>query len=95
MAEFDAKTIIPGHGQGLHDKSYLYQVVELMESVVNQVHQQFRANPSVTLEEVKKSVDLNEYRAKFAQGDQRAGAFSDSSIRDSFVDLAYNERKQR
>ena len=32
---------------------------------------------------------------KFAQGDQRAGAFFDSSIRDSFVELAYNERKQR
>jgi hypothetical protein len=75
-------------------RAILTKVVELMESVVNQVHQQFRANPSVTLEEVKKSVDLNEYRAKFAQGDQRAGAFSDSSIRDGFVDLAYNERKQ-
>ena len=95
LAEFDVSAIVPGHGQVLYDKDYLNKVAELMTYIVNQVDKQFQANPDVTLEEVKKLVDLQDYRAKFAQGDQNAGAFFDMSIRDGFVEAAYYERKER
>jgi len=95
MAEFDVETIVPGHGDVLHDKTYLNQVRELLTFITNQVDQQLGANRDATLEEVRKAIDLSEFRTKFAQGDPRAAAFFDNSIRDGFVEIAYHEWKQR
>ena len=33
MAELDAQTIVPGHGEILRDKKYIYQVAEFLEAV--------------------------------------------------------------
>jgi cyclase len=94
IGQLDSDTIVPGHGDILHNKSFLSAVEDLMQSVIAQVEQQFRKNPEVTLEEVKKSIDLKRYREMFTNDDKAMEEFFDSSI-GSFVELAYHEWKQR
>jgi cyclase len=95
MAELDAETIVPGHGEVLHDKTFLFLVTDMMKSVVAQVNEQLRRNDNVTLDDVQKAVDLKSFRQKFAGDDRAAGNFFDDSIGSSFVELAYHEAKQR
>ena len=83
MGELDATTIVPGHGPILHDKTYLYLVADLMQSAVDQVRARIRQlgfPGGYTLDEVKGSVDLTPFRAKFA-GD-------DKDLQDQFDDMA-------
>jgi cyclase len=95
MAQLEAGTIVPGHGEVLHDKRFLYQVVELMKYVVAQVNEQLNQNDEATLDDVKKSLDLKSFRLAIAGDDKDNAEFFDSSIGSSFVDLAYHEAKQR
>ena len=76
MAELDAETIVPGHGEVLHDKTFLFLVTDMMKSVVAQVNEQLRRNDNVTLDDVQKAVDLKSFRQKFAGDDRAAGSFS-------------------
>jgi cyclase len=95
MAELDAETIVPGHGEVLHDKIFLFLVADLMKSVVAQVNKQLNLNDNATLDEVQRAVDLKAIREKIAGDDHAAGDFFDLSIGSSFVELAYHEAKQR
>jgi len=95
MAELDAETIVPGHGEVLHDKTFLFLVADLMKSVVAQVNEQLHRNDNLTLDDVRKAVDLKFFRQKIAGDDRAAGNFFDYSIGSSFVELAYHEAKQR
>ena len=95
MAELRADTIVPGHGEVLHDKQFIYELIDTMKSVVAQVDQQFRSDPDVGLDVVKKALDLKVLRERLAGDDASSGRFFDASIADSFVELAYHERKQR
>jgi glyoxylase-like metal-dependent hydrolase (beta-lactamase superfamily II) len=95
LAALDADTIVPGHGELMHDKSYLMQVIGLMKSVVSQVDAQLRRNSDVSLAEVTKAVDLKAFREAMLGGDARGGPFFDYSIGAKFVELAYHELKQR
>ena len=95
MAQLDAETIVPGHGAVLRDKKYLYQVVELMKTVVAQVTEQLNRNDEATLDDVKKSLELKSFRQAIAGDDKDNADFFDSSIGSSFVELAYHEAKQR
>lgn len=73
MAQLDAETIIPGHGPVLHDKAYLYLVADLFNSAVEQVRARIRqiGHPGFhSLDDVKGSVDLTAFRAKFAGEDK-------------------------
>jgi len=95
MAQLQVKTIVPGHGEVLHDKTFIYQLIDLMKSILGQVSEQLRKNPEVTLEQVKKSLDLKTFRKLIGGDDPANGAFFDTSIGSSFVELAYHELKQR
>jgi cyclase len=95
MAQLDAETIVPGHGEVLHDKTFLYQVIDLMKSVVAQVNEQLNRNDEATLDEVKKSLDVKSFRQAIAGDDKANAGFFDNSIGSSFVELAYHEAKQR
>jgi len=83
MGELEATTIVPGHGPILHDKTYLYLMADLMQSAVDQVRariSQLGFPGGYTLDEIKGSVDLTPFRAKFA-GD-------DKDLQDQFDDMA-------
>jgi cyclase len=97
MAELDAQTIVPGHGPILHDKSYLYLVTELLKSALEQMRARIRqiGHPGFhSLGDVKDSVDLTPFRAKFAGDDKDLQAeFDDMTAH--LVKLVFNEAALR
>jgi glyoxylase-like metal-dependent hydrolase (beta-lactamase superfamily II) len=97
MAQLDAEIIIPGHGPIFHDKTYLHLVADLMQSAVDQVRARIRQigfPGSHTVDEVKGSVDLTPFRAKFAGDDKDLQAeFDDMAVH--LVKIAFSEAAQR
>jgi glyoxylase-like metal-dependent hydrolase (beta-lactamase superfamily II) len=91
----DARTIVPGHGEVLHDEAYLHAVIDLLESVVAQVDAELRRNTEASLEDVQKAVDLDPLRQRIAGDDTMARGQFDLSIREHLVGLVYHELKQR
>jgi cyclase len=59
MSRMDATTIVPGHGQVLHDKTYLNQVIALLASVIEQVHEQAPKIGFDSRSKVPKAEDLH------------------------------------
>lgn len=94
LAAVDADVIVPGHGDVEHDKKYILQLRNLMKSIVTQVDTQVHINHDVSLDDVKKSVDIKKQREEILGGDEANGSFFDYAM-DSFVGLVYNEAKQR
>ena len=91
----DADVIVPGHGEVMRDKTYLHLVMEMMKSVVAQVHEKLRQDHDVPLDKVKKAVDLQPFVERFSGGDKNTAEFFTYDIREKFVELVYNEAKQR
>jgi cyclase len=97
MGELDATTIVPGHGPILHDKAYLYLVADLMQSAVDQVRARIRQlgfPGGHTLEEIKGSVDLTPFRAKFAGDDKDLQDQFDDMVK-HLVKITFSEAAQR
>lgn len=95
LSALEASTIVPGHGEVMHDKEYLANVIALMKSAVGQVEAQLRSNAEVSLADVTKAVDLKAFRETLAGGDPTGAGFFDVSMGTKFVELAYHELKQR
>jgi cyclase len=95
MAQLDVETIVPGHGEVLHGKDYLYQVIDLLKAVNTEVEKEINAGAS-TPEEVEqmlpKVIDVNKWREKFAGNDAANASFFDvnfqSLITASFQQIA-------
>lgn len=68
LRALQATTFIPGHGPVMHDDSYLQLMGRLMESIKLQVAAALTRGE--TLEQTRKSVNLDEYRKLFA-GDSK------------------------
>jgi glyoxylase-like metal-dependent hydrolase (beta-lactamase superfamily II) len=88
MAQLDAETIVPGHGEILHDKVYLGQVVDWIQTVTDEVSRQIYVigNGSNNLDPVKKAVMANVDPKKYRDlwcGDNKEN-------RDFFDDLAWD-----
>jgi cyclase len=97
IAELDATTIVPGHGEILHDKAYLYLVADLMQSSVDQVRARIRQlgfPGGLTLDQIKGSVDLTPFRQKFAGDDKDLQAQFDG-MASSLVKITFSEAAQR
>jgi cyclase len=69
LGQFDADVIIPGHGPAWHDKTYLNLELALFDSITGQVRRAVQQG-LVTVEEVQKTVNLDDLRAKFTHDDQ-------------------------
>jgi cyclase len=95
LTAFDADTIVPGHGEVMHDKKYVNQLIALMKSIVAQVDAKVRANSEISFEEVKKAVDLKPFVEQMYADDKHAASFFNYSIGEKFVELAYHEAKAR
>lgn len=97
MAQLDAEIIVPGHGPVLHGKAYLYLVTDLLKSAVEQMRARIRqiGHPGFhSLDEVKGSVDLTPFRAKFAGDDKDLQAEFDD-MTDHLVKIVFNEAALR
>jgi glyoxylase-like metal-dependent hydrolase (beta-lactamase superfamily II) len=66
MIEMNPQIIVPGHGEILHDPSYLSQLDELAKTVTEQVRQQYyRLTNRATLDDVRKAIDMDALKARF------------------------------
>jgi cyclase len=66
MIEMNPQVIVPGHGEILHDTSYLSQLDELAKTVTEQVRQQYyRLTNRATLDDVRKAIDMDALKARF------------------------------
>lgn len=97
MSLLDVQTIVPGHGPVLRDKAYLHLVTELLQSAVEQVRARIRqiGHPGFhSLDEVKGSVDLTQFRARFAGEDKDLQAEFDD-MTSHLVKLVFSEAALR
>jgi cyclase len=96
LAQVDAQTIVPGHGDVLHDKTYIQQVIDLLDAVNHEVEKEI--NDGLSLEEVQqtlpKSFDVKTWRQKFAGSDQEDNDFFDTSFA-GLIKASYNQIKAR
>jgi len=83
----DIVAIVPGHGPVMRDRTYLVEIAELMESVDAQVRGAYR--PGMSLEDVRKKVDLAAFRERIAGGDRILQLNFDASIGGAAVSRAY------
>jgi glyoxylase-like metal-dependent hydrolase (beta-lactamase superfamily II) len=96
LAQIEARTIVPGHGEVLRGKDYIFRVAELLETVNLLIEKEI--NEGRTLEEAGQSVpgspDVRAWRRKFAGGDVDEGEFFDTTV-EALVKAAYNQIKMR
>jgi len=96
MAALDAQLIVPGHGEILRDKQYIFQVAEFLEAVDAAMQKEVDAGR--TLEEVQEGFptrfDAKAWRAKFAGGSVEEGEAFDSTF-DGLVKGSYTQLKMR
>lgn len=100
LAQLDAQTFVPGHGEvlkGDYGKAYLSQVIEFVQVVVSQVSRQIYQigngprNLEAVREALKKEIDFNAWRQKFAGNDEDNRAFFDGFSLPGLVTAAYAE----
>jgi glyoxylase-like metal-dependent hydrolase (beta-lactamase superfamily II) len=69
LAQLDADVIIPGHGPAWRDKNFLNLEADLLESVITQVVPAVQKG-MVTVEEMRKAVNVEPFRMKFTHDDK-------------------------
>lgn len=95
LLELDAKAIVPGHGDVMHDTSYLRAVVEMIETIAGQVNAAVVriGSLSARLEDVRPQIDVAEYRRRFAGDDPHNQEYFDESIEGLIKDAFYQAPK--
>lgn len=68
LLKLKAKTIIPSHGGVMHDDAYIRLMIRLLSSIKSQCESSFERGE--TLEQMRKSVNLDEFRNLFAGDSQ-------------------------
>lgn len=91
LMQFDAKTIFLGHGPIQHDYAHVRNVRGLLEALVTRVGDEVARGAS--LDEVKKSVTLADWREKLAAGDDLAARGFDAYFVVPAVERAYHQAK--
>ncbi|HEY0320290.1 MAG TPA: MBL fold metallo-hydrolase [Pyrinomonadaceae bacterium] len=100
MSQLDAQTIVPGHGEvlkGNYGREYLSLVIDFVQTVVARVGQQVYQvgsgprNLEAVREALKKDIDFNVWRQKFAGDDEDNRVFFDGFSLPGLVTAAYAE----
>ncbi|OGU35089.1 MAG: hypothetical protein A2068_02835 [Ignavibacteria bacterium GWB2_35_6b] len=97
LGQLDIKTIVPGHGTVLHDKTYLYLVRDFFQSAVSQMNKRMgEAGPALSrsLDLLKQGIDLSSFKTKFASNDEELLGYFDS-ISEQVIKLVYQEAALR
>ncbi|HET8824542.1 MAG TPA: MBL fold metallo-hydrolase [Terriglobales bacterium] len=97
IAQLDVDTIVPGHGEVLHGKDYLYQVIDLLTAVNTEVEKELNAGAR-TSDEVQvgltKAIDVDAWRNKFVGPDPRDRNFFDVNLR-ALVEASFQQISTR
>jgi cyclase len=84
VAQLDVQTVVPGHGEVLHGKDYVYLTMDLMKAVNAEVEKELNAgaNTSDEIEQaLPKAIGLDKWREKFVGADAANASFFDASFR--------------
>jgi glyoxylase-like metal-dependent hydrolase (beta-lactamase superfamily II) len=87
-----ATTIVPGHGPVMHDASYLQLVADAADEVSAQVKK--LAAQGLSVDDVRKKLDVAKLREKFAHGDDDLGKKFDGFFLGPGVPRAYREARE-
>jgi cyclase len=95
LLELDVKAIVPGHGDVMHDKTYMQAVLEMVETIVGQVNAAVVriGSLSARLEDVRPQIDVTEYRRRFAGDDPHNQEYFDESVEGLIKDAFYQAPK--
>jgi len=98
MAMLDARTIVPGHGDVMHDKVYLNDVIDFLDTVTSLVGAEIynTGNGPRNLDEVRKNVmaklDLEKWRQKLAGSGQDDRDFFNQFSLSGVITAAYAQQ---
>ena len=87
----DAAAVIPGHGPVQHDHAALTRLASLLGAVAAQVEPLARAGSS--LEEIRKKIDVEEFRRAYSAGDPGRATDFERFFLDPIVDRAFQEAR--
>jgi glyoxylase-like metal-dependent hydrolase (beta-lactamase superfamily II) len=93
MAQFDAETIVPGHGEVLHGKGYIYQVRDLLNAVNAFIETQINAGVQTSEETealLNELPEVAKWRDQFAGNDPRNRNFFDVNLH-ALVSVAFEQ----
>ena len=93
LLELRARLIIPGHGRVLRDDSYVKLMVRLLTSIKEQT--QAAVARGETLEQTRKSINLDEFRKAFAGDSKFKRLIFDTYVTDSAVAAAFNQLSKK
>ena len=83
------EALVPGHGPVMRDRAYLRDLAGLFESITTQARAAWR--PGMELAELRKRIDLADWRKRFAGDDRFIGANFDNMVTDLAVGRAWQE----
>lgn len=86
----DPLVIIPGHGPVQHDRTWLNRHAALLTSLIAQVDQAI--TDGLTLDETRKRVNLDEFRAAYSHGDRFLADEFDYRVTEPAVADAFREK---
>jgi len=96
LAAFNAQTIVPGHGDILHDSTYILLSADLMKAVNDEVQKEI--NEGKTEDEIKdtapEALDQGTWRSKFAGDNREDQGFFDQSFT-GLVKASYRQLSAR
>jgi glyoxylase-like metal-dependent hydrolase (beta-lactamase superfamily II) len=95
LTTLDVQTIVPGHGNPMHDWSYVRAELEMLDTIIAQVGAEIarRGSLSAKLEDVAKAIDTRAYRERFAGSDPMSQEYFDESIEGLIKDAFYQAPK--
>lgn len=88
LKSFDAKVIVPGHGEPMTDTAYLDLLAETMDFVADQVDAQAAAGKS--LEETRAAIDWSPVESRFTGGDGMLATLFNIWFKTPIVEAQYN-----
>jgi cyclase len=96
LARIDAAVIVPGHGELLRDKTYIYKLRDMMRAVNAEIDKQVGLGKTEqeTIDAVAKNLDIAGWRKQFAGDSAEDASFFDNSF-NAMVKAAYALMKAR
>ena len=83
------EAMVPGHGPVMRDRKYLGEIRQVMESIMTQARAAYR--PGMTAEELRKAIDLKDFRKSIAGDNAMIGANFDYMVGNLATKRAWEE----
>ena len=96
LREIDANTIVPGHGDVLHDKTYIDQVIVMMESVNAEIRREIVQGKKLNevQELAPKALNEDALKQQFGGNDKDNRDFFEQSF-EAMIKAAFNQHSAR